>query len=155
MTNRVPAVQSSGSVCVIYGPMGLPFFSSRDMECTFEPIKEHEQLERNINSTLIDLSIPGLFEKYMVTLQCTDGQAPMIGGVWQGMEVTIDCPNQLAYPSSVSVPPRPLALGTSVEDDGNGTKRIYPRLVCLIRKMPQSFREYPSKYSWTLGLEEK
>lgn len=155
MTNRIPGVNSSGSVCVLYSPMGLPFYSARDMECVLEAIKEHEQMERNLNGRLVDLSIPGLFEKYMVTLTCTDMFAPMIGGVWQGAQVVIDCPCQISYPSSVSTPPKPLATGTIVEDDGHGTKRIYPKLTCLIRGISQGFKEYPSKYNWSLKMEEQ
>jgi len=161
MTDRstIPEVHSSGSILVLYSPMGLPFYSSRDLEQTIEAIKEHDQAERNLNSNLVDLSLPGLFEKYTTRITCTDAFAPMIGGVWQGMQVVVDCCCEIAFPASIAdvdVPTliRPLATNTSIRNDGHGTKYIYPKLTCLIRGISYGFKEYPHKYNWALNLEE-
>lgn len=157
--STIPAVHSSGSILVLYSPMGLPFYSSRDLDQTIEAIKEKDQSERNLNSNLVNLSIPGLFEKYITRITCTDMNAPMIGGVFQGAQVVIDCCCEIGFPASIAdadVPTliRPLATNTSIRNDGNGTKYIYPKLTCLMRGVSYGFKEYPHKYNWALNFEE-
>jgi len=144
----------TGTNLVLYSPMGIPFYSARDLEQTLEAIGEKDQAERNINGNLVNLAIPGLFEKYSSTVTCTDMTAPMIGGIWQGQTLVMDCCCEIAYPSSVMTPPRPLATGTSVRDDGNGSKFIYPKLTVMLRKINQGFKEWPHTYNWSLAFEE-
>ena len=150
----MPLPAAGGTNLVLYSPMGVPFYSARNLTQTIEAIKEKDQAERNVNGNLVDLSLPGLFEKYITKVTCKDMNAPMIGGVWQGQTLVIDCCCELAYPSSVDTPPRPLATGTTVRDDGNGTKFIYPKLTVMLRTISFGFEEYPHQYNWALGFEE-
>lgn len=152
--STIPAQASSGTILVMYSPLGLPFYSSRDLEQTIEAIKEKDQVERNLNGNLVDLSLPGMFEKYTSTITCTDMHAPAIEGVWQGMQVVVDCCCELPFPASITTPSRPLATNTSIRNDGNGFKFYFPKITFMIRKISFGFKEFPHKYNWALGLEE-
>lgn len=151
--STIPGQVSSGTILVMYSPLGLPLYSARDLEQTLEAIPERDQAERNINGNLVDLNIPGLFEKYISNITCTDMHAPMIDGVWQGDTVVIDCCCELPFPM-YGTPSRPLATNTSVRTDAGGTNFYYPKITFMIRSIKFGFKEYPHKYNWAIGVEE-
>lgn len=53
-----------------------------------EPIEQTKQLLRDVNGTLVDVSLPQ-FRKYKATVSCTDQEAPILTGVWPGKVVDV------------------------------------------------------------------
>lgn len=55
---------------------------------TVEPIEQAGRLQRDVNGTLVDLSLQQ-FRKYRATVSCTDQEAPILTGVWSGKVVDV------------------------------------------------------------------
>lgn len=148
----LPVWPGSGSILVFYTPLSLPFYSARGLTQTISPIKEKEQMERNINGWLVDLSL-AQFEKYQSKITCTDMNAPTFDKVWQGNTCYIDCCTELPFATG-GTPGRPLATGSSVRSDGNGTSYYYPKLYVMIRNIQLEFPEYTYAKKWEVDVEE-
>lgn len=126
---------------------------------------------RGISETLEPVDNP-LFDKYRITLQCSDKNAPAFDslrvGMWRrtvngglvdlggfGSVVTIDCISELAYlagGSPAPTPQRTAVTGSSRTVDGHTFYR--PQLVCGLISKSQETDEYGAVCGWQAVFEE-
>ncbi|MDX8513521.1 hypothetical protein [Mesorhizobium captivum] len=137
-------------------PIGVPPYSARNINQTIDPIDAGSQLARTVNGELIDLSDGATFRKYKSTITCTDQQMPALSGVWQGMELTVDCIAELSYLTASGSPERPLADTT--DDPATRTEGLFtfyrPRLAMRVVSFSTNFTEWDADAGWRLDLEE-
>lgn len=133
---------------------GNMMFQARGLTQTLSPINEAAQMERTINGTLIDLSVPQ-FRKYASTINVpNEVDAPPLDGVFPGMTVTVGCAVSLAYLTSGGNGPhhRPEVSGSSYVQ---GAYTFYrPELTMLIKDVKTQFDEWKNVVGWSLELEE-
>jgi len=131
--------------------LALPPYSARGLMQTLEPLDQAGNLRRTVNGELIDLSHQQ-FRKYRSTIAGSDQQPPAIDGVWQGLQVVVDCICELAYLAQGGAPQRPVVAGSSRQD---GDFMFYrPRLAMRVTAFNVSTDEYGAVTSWSLSLEE-
>jgi hypothetical protein len=131
--------------------LSLPPYSARGLTQTLEPLDQAGSLRRTVNGELIDLSHEQ-FRKYRSTISGSDQQPPAIDGVWQGLQVVVDCICELAYLAQGGSPQRPQVSGGSRQD---GDFVFYrPRLTMRVTSFSVSTDEYGAVTAWSLGLEE-
>lgn len=133
---------------------GNMLYQARGLSQSLEVIGEATQVERTINGTLIDLSNPA-FRKYKSTITSpSDVSAPPLDGVWPGMEVTVECVNEISYLTSGGNGPfnRPEVSGSSYEQ---GAYTFYrPVLTMLVRTVELHMDEWKCVIGWSMELEE-
>lgn len=138
------------TVLVLSG-IGVPPYSARGIEQTYEPIDQAADLERTVNGTLINLS-DGTFDKLRSTITCDDQQAPALNGVWPGQTVTVDCVADLGYPTASGSPAYTVVPGSSYAD---GDFTFYrPRITMKVTGFSVKRDEWGAACGWTLELEE-
>jgi hypothetical protein len=146
-------LQDSGSLLIL-SPMGLPWYSARDITQTLNPIQaiqnNRQNLRRTIGGVLVNIT-PTEFLKYGSKISSSDQQPPSVDGVWPGTLVTVTCITQLAYPVGGS-PQRPVFSGSTVTS--NGFVFYRPILNMMITGWSQSFAEWKAGVHWELDLEE-
>lgn len=71
---------------------GIDFsqYAVRGITMTLAPIDQAAALARDCRGALADISV-AQFRQYKVTITCTDHEAPVLSGVWPGMDITITC----------------------------------------------------------------
>jgi hypothetical protein len=139
----------SSSVLVLSG-MGVPPYSIRAAQQSLQPIGAAVQLHRTVNGMLTDFGETQL-RKYQSSITCTDQQAPALEGIWPGMELTVDCIAELAYPTMTSAPDRTVVA--SRDEDSFTFYR--PRLTMLVVGFQETKDEWGAVTSWQLDLEER
>lgn len=132
--------------------MDIPPYSARGLRQTLEPIGASAFLARTWNGVLIDLSNPN-FQKYRTTISGEDQQPPAIDGIWPGLQVTIDCMNEIPYKTGkVGAPHKTVVAGSSRTE---GLFTFYrPQLICRITNFVVDEAEWDASVSWTLEAEE-
>jgi hypothetical protein len=131
--------------------MGVPLYSARGLTQTLEPIHQAQQLRRNINGALVDLSV-GAFRKYASKISCTDQRAPAIDGIWPGQTVVVSCAAELSYLTAGGAPTRPVVSGSSYTE---GAFTFYrPQLTMRVVTPQTQMDEWKASVQWTLDLEE-
>lgn len=106
-------------------------YSCRGLTMTLAPIQAQDGLRRTVNGGLISLS-PPQFQKYAVSISCTDAESPILDGIWQGQAVSVTCiPNMGA----------------------NNTAGILT-LSMLVDSWNVSTDEWGCETSWTINLLE-
>jgi hypothetical protein len=131
----------------------VPPFSARGLTQTIEPIAPAIKLERAVNGRLIDMSIPSM-KLYKSRISCNDLNPPAIGGLWPGMEVTIDCVAELCYPTGSPGLQERNAVSGSTRTEGDFT--FYkPILVMVCTRFNTSTDEYGAAVSWSYEFEEQ
>jgi hypothetical protein len=131
--------------------MGVPPYSARGLTQTLAPIAQAAQLKRTVNGNLKDVSFDG-FKKYQSTVSGDDQEPPAVDGVWPGLEVVVDCIEELSYRTVGGSPERAVVEGSS-RVSGNYT--IYrPRLSMRIVGFTMSKNEYDATINWSMELEE-
>lgn len=132
---------------------GIVPFSARGATHTMEPIAASIHLERDVNGTMVDLSIPAM-RKYKSKITCTDMNVPAFGGLWPGAVITVDCAFELAYLTSQPAFKERNEVPGSVRIDGDYT--FYrPRLTMVVMPFNNSFDEWQANNGWELELEEQ
>lgn len=132
---------------------GAMLYQARGLTQTLKVISASKQLERTINGTLVDLSVPQ-FRKYQSTITVSNEvNAPPLDGIYPGMEVTVGCAVLLSYPTGrFGSPHRPEVSGSSYVE---GDYTFYrPVLDMRVVDIDQSLAEWEGKNGWTLELEE-
>lgn len=130
--------------------IGVPPYSARGLSQTLEPIPEAGQVRRTVNGDLVDCSV-SQFRKYRSTITCGDQQAPAIDGIWPGVQVTVHCVAELAYPVSGAAQ-RPIVSGSDREETGFICYR--PILEMMVTNLSEQRDEYGHITSWQMTLEE-
>jgi hypothetical protein len=131
--------------------MGVPLYSARGLTQTLEPIQQAQQLRRNINGALVDLSV-GQFRKYASRISCTDQRAPAIDGIWPGQSVVVSCVAELSYLTEGGSPERTVVSGSSYTE---GAFTFYrPQLTMRVMTPQSQIEEYKAAVTWHLDLEE-
>ena len=147
------ALADSGTLLLIT-PMGLPFFSARDLTQTLTPIQavqnNRQNLRRTIGGVLVNIT-PSQFLKYASKVSAADQQPPAVDGVWPGTLVTVTCVAQLAFPVG-GAPQRPQLSGSEVVS--NGFVFYRPVLNMMVAGWSESLAEWKPGLTWELDLEE-
>ena len=139
------------SLLSISTPSGLPIYSARGLSQSLEPIEQSNQQGRTVNGALVDLSL-AQFRKYKSSITCNDMRSPVIGGVWPGQTVTVECVAELNYYTSGGSAERSVVSGSSRTE---GPLTYYrPQLVMRVTGFNVQHDEYRAVVSWTLQLEE-
>ena len=139
------------SLLVISAPSGLPIYSARGLSQSLEPIEQSNQQGRTVNGALVDLSL-AQFRKYKSSITCNDMRSPVIGGVWPGQTVTVECVAELNFYTSGGSAERNVVSGSSRTE---GPLTYYrPQLVMRVTGFTVQHDEYRAAVSWTLQLEE-
>lgn len=137
------------TLLVIAG-VGVPPYSGRGITETLAPIDEAENVVRTVNGGTLNLSPPQM-QKYAITIEGEDINAPALGGVWPGTELVIDCISELAYPTG-GTPERTVVTGSSRTD---GTHTFYrPQLTVKLTHFESETDEWGLVVSWTLEAVE-
>lgn len=143
---------NADTLLVISG-FGNMLYQARGLTQTLEPIGAASQLERTINGVLTDLSAPQ-FRKYTSKISVpSDVEAPPLENVWPGLQVTVECVCELAYPAGRSGSPEREEVSGSSRTE-NGFVFYRPVLAMRIKSMDQQLDEWKRQTSWSLELEE-
>jgi hypothetical protein len=97
---------------------GVPPYSARGLDVTLEPIAVPVPV-RTINGGLLNLAPPE-FQKYRLTLGCTDVDVPAFAGLWPGALVSVIPPLEVAYNTATGSPPDGRSIAGS-RTDGDHT----------------------------------
>jgi hypothetical protein len=84
------------------------------------PIEASKQSRRTVNGVLVDLSYAG-FRKYAARITCTDQEAPVLDGVFPGVELTVTCLSQLIGPDPVTLTMQVIDFKTQRDEYGAET----------------------------------
>lgn len=147
----MPVSASQDTILVLNG-IGINRWAFRGLTETLRPIPEAAAgLTRSINGTKLNWTQPQ-FQKFALTLTCTDFRMPPFDGVWPGAEVTVDCVSEFVYPTSVGSPGRTAVPGsTRVE----GSFTLYrPRLDCVFLGFNEATSEWAADVAWEAEFEE-
>lgn len=131
--------------------MGIPQYSARGLTQTLTPIAAKSLMKRTVNGVLVDLSA-SQFEKYQSEISGHDCDPPAIDGIWQGMQLTVDCIPELGYLSAGGSPERTVVAGSSRISDLFTFYR--PQIIFLVTNFSNSKDEWGASVAWTLSLEE-
>lgn len=137
------------TILVLSG-IGVPSYSARGLTQTLTPIDQAIQLKRTVNGSLHDRSL-SQFQKYQSTITCADQRSPAIDGIWPGDLVTVDCIQELSYPTGGTAQ-RTVVPGSNYDEGGFTFYR--PRLDMMVTGYSESTDEYGAVISWSLSLEE-
>jgi hypothetical protein len=148
------------SVLVLSG-MGVPPYSIRGAQEQLQPIAAAVQLHRTVNGDLVDFS-EDQFQKYALTISCTDQQPPALAGQWPGRQtLTVDCISELAVPLDTdlestddpeTIDGRAVVEGSWRIESDFGFYR--PQMSMLVTGFTATKDEYGATISWQLTLEE-
>lgn len=147
----MPTAEDNDYTLLVLSEIGVPLYSARGLTQTLTPIDAAKNQRRSINGELIDLSYDQ-FQKYSSKISCSDQRAPAIDGVWPGMEVTVACVCELAYPGSGGSPQREAVSGSSYSEHGFTFYR--PILSMRVSEVEIQHDEYGAVVGWSMGLEE-
>jgi hypothetical protein len=111
--------------------MDLSPYATRDLTMTLEMTQTGE-IERDIDGNAVDMTIVQ-FDKYRVTVACTDHEAPPLTGIRKGSIHTVVC-----IPS----------LGVEVDTDGTLT------LAMMLEDFNTSRQEAQADTAWFLAFIE-
>lgn len=136
---------------LVLAGVGVPDFSARELHQTLTPIAQQGAPRRTINARLIDLGLPQ-FEKYASVISCNDLDPPAFEGLWRGMEVTVDCVEELGYAAMSGSPSREVVEGSQRTKDGFTWYR--PRLRMMVMDWGTTEDEAGKVAGWSITLEE-
>ena len=147
------AIDASGTVGIVAltGNDILTPWAARGISETLTPIEQNIPPRRDINGVLRDLRFSA-FDKYKLSLECTDFSAPALDGIWRGLTVVVSCASELRYRTSGGSPARTPVSGSS-RTDGDFTY-YRPQLTCRVVDFSQQYGEWTAEYAWRLELEE-
>lgn len=147
------AIDASGTVGIVSltGNDILTPYSARGVTETLTAIEQNIPPRRDVNGGLRDIRFAA-FDKYKITLECTDFSAPALDGVWRGQTVVVSCASELRYRTSGGAPARTVVAGSS-RVDGDFTY-YRPQITARIFDVSQQFSEWSAEYAWRLELEE-
>lgn len=150
-----PRLKTVGTILtmtdVTLGKDVLPFYSSRDIEQTLDPIDAAFSQRRTVNIELVDLSISRA-QKYASVLSSTDRRPPSRDDVWPGRKVLVACAYLLSYPTIGGTNHRDILSGsTFVEGDFTFYR---PLITFMLGKPTGRFKEWQAGYTWSLPLQE-
>ena len=134
--------------------MGVPPFSVRGVTQTLEPIDDAADIRRTINGTAVNLSQVA-FQKYFSEISCEDIDVPAIDQIIVGMEVTVECVQELSYAGSLPLAgnnSRTAVTGSARE--ANGFVFYRPVLTMLVVGHSVEHDEWGAVTGWSLELEE-
>lgn len=131
--------------------MGVPPYSCRGVRETLEMVDAAADMRRDVNGDF-DNYAPEQMQKFKITIECTDQDAPALSGVWAGKQVTIGCTSEMAYLTG-GTPDRTAVAGSErVGEDG--FTRYRPQLTVKVTRFSQQNAEWEHDYSWQLEAEE-
>ena len=129
-----------------------PPYALRDVTETLTEITQGSNLVRTLNGSLADWSNPA-FQKYALSIDANDQQAPGIDGKWKGQLVTVDCVTELSYRTSGGSASKTVVPGSSRVD---GDFTFYrPRLSMMVVDFSVKSVEIDGTVGWTMDLEER
>lgn len=134
---------------LVLSGIGVPEWSARGITQTLTPIAQQGALRRTANGGMIDLGL-SQFRKYASTISATDQAPPAFEGLWRGMELVVDCIEELSYSGMTGAPAREVV--SSRTEDGFVIYR--PRLYMVVIDWNQAFQEWQAGRTWSLSLEE-
>jgi hypothetical protein len=136
---------------LVLSGMGVPSYSARGISQKLEPISAASSMRRTVNGVLRDNSLPQ-FRKYKTVISCNDHDAPAIDGFWPGMEVVVDCVDELVFEGSG--PAQRTVVPGSSWTDSEGFTHYRPRLSMRITSLQETKDEWGATTAWQMELEE-
>jgi hypothetical protein len=148
--------------------IGFPPYSARGLTQTLVHIGQAAQLRRTVNGELVDISDP-LMRKYASTIAGSDQEPPALDGIWPGLEVTVQCIQELALVDN-DVPtdfeetteveaPTDLGLGRPYVEGSvrrsNGYLFYRPILTMLVTAFDCDRDEWGAAQRFRISLEER
>jgi hypothetical protein len=141
------------SLLVLSG-IGVPPFSARNITQTLDMIAQSAVMRRTVNGRMVNLA-PPQFRKYKSAISGSDQDTGAFSGVFPGLAVTVDCVQELAFPT---------VRGRGADDRTAvpGTERVRgdhtfycPRLDMVVTAGPTaSWDEAAGVNTWSIELEE-
>lgn len=131
---------------------GVPPYSARGIVQTLEPIALASDLHRSFNGKLVSLA-PAIFQKYRTRISCDDQETPAIEGIYEGMQITVDCISELGF-STIGNTPARTAVPGSLRTDGGSFSFYRPRLTLLVTGFTASSNEWGAQVNWSIEAEE-
>lgn len=118
---------------ILFSIDGIDFseYSTRGITMTLAPIDSGE-LRRDVNGTLHNLALEQ-FQKYRITVACTDHEAPELTGIFRGSEIVVTCLTE---------------LGVANNTDGTLTMNM------MVEDFQTSREEYEAETAWSLTAAE-
>lgn len=148
---------SDANTLLVLSGNGIPPYAAIGLHQTLEPIwmiraqQTSTVLRRTVNGTLVSLVPPQMY-KYRSEITGSYQRPPAFDGVWTGLQLTVDCLAELAYPNGGTAQ-RP-AVDTSQYDGGDGYTYYRPRLTMLVADFSADTDEWGAQVGWKLVLEE-
>lgn len=133
-------------------------FSARGATYDINPIDASGGSRRDINGTLHDLSDPA-FNKYTLSISCSDFRTPSFNNLKRGMTVVVGCPFEWFYPipEPDETTPGDAAVRSIVAGslrDKDGIRYYRPEMTMMVLSFGDSNHEFAATEDWTLVLEE-
>jgi hypothetical protein len=140
------------TVLVLQG-IGVALYSTRFASQTLEPLGQAAAtIYRDVNGVLRQATPQTGFQKYRSQISCSDLWPFAAGGIWPGLEVTVDCAAWLSYATEGGSPERTVVEGSEREV---GTFTFYrPRLAMMVVAWKINENEAGAAATWSLDLEE-
>ena len=127
-------------------------YSARGLTQTYEPIAASQHLERSVNGRMINLSASQM-KLYKTKISCTDQNVPALSGVWPGDIVTLQCVEEMSFPT--------ISPELQERDAVEGSMRIVgsytfyrPILQVMFMGHSTSGEEYSRNVAWSMEFEE-
>ena len=145
----MPLPNANGTLLTI-SVMGVPYYSARGLEQTYEHIGAAAEIERDVNATATLLSMEQ-FQKYSSKITCKDQRVPALDGIWPGQIVQVGCIFYLGYVAG-GTPQRTAVTDSAFTEEGYTYYR--PLLEMMVMKYTVNNGEYSADIAWILDLEE-
>ena len=146
----MPAVSETNDTTLVISGLGIPRWAARTLTESLKLIDAATQVTRSINGAALNWSQPQ-FQKYELTITCTDQRVLAFDGIEAGTEVIIDIVTELAYPAYGS-PSREVVPDSEREE---GDFVFYrPRLTMLFLGFSSDTPEWEGRAGWQARFTE-
>lgn len=130
----------------------VPEASARFVRQTLSEISQAGSFRRTVNMQLRNVAPAAASGKYKTVITCTDINAPIWDQLRVGLQVTIDCIEELFYATDSGSP-----IKSVVPDSTRvfgGVTWYRPRLIMMVTAWGDDMDENAAQRSWTLEAEE-
>lgn len=141
----------SDDTILVIDAIAFPVGSARGITQTLQPIDGMAKPRRTVNGELIDVSAAA-FRKYKSTITFADQRPPALDGIWIGKTVTVDCINELWFPTSTAGAAKPVVAGS---EHTEGSFTYYrPQLTMMVTDLRGTGDEWEATAGVEIDLEE-
>ena len=129
----------------------VPEASARFVRQSLSHIPQAANFRRTVNMQLRNTAPAAAQGKYMTVITCTDINAPIWDQLYIGLQVVIDCIQELFYAIG-GTPEKPVVPGS--ERTFGGVVWYRPRLTMLVTAWDDDLTENEALRTWRLVAEE-